>query len=639
MSNYYPSASRITTWSPGVIQGVVGGIPSRAGGNIINVATYGWSAAASAATNTTAFNDALAASAPGDIISIPAGTFAVTTLANPYSKSNRTVRGAGQGLTIIKPTGGTGVSIGSGSDYGSAFNPVADIAGMTKDSNIITLVDGSGLPSPSGESTYRIGRIKLVNEATTPIVNVTGYPNTRSPTVVMTARSGNTVTLMQPLPSAFAAGASGAVLEIGFQLAWYGTGIGLEDLTIDGNDAGGAMSVGVALDYVANCWVKNVKVIGQANYGIRLYDCSNFEIRKCWIDAGFGGGSNHGGILCNFSSYGLVEDNIAINNGPNFEINFSATSNIFAYNYLGDGTLNCNHGAHNSYNLFEGNIYGFCQSDGYFGGESENTDLRNWSQLGIITNLKRFSRNRNILGNVIGTGGETYDGIERWGYPNIGNTSFNGTAQPSTGDWWLDWDTGTGMAKQWTGILTTRTSDTAGVVTLGTGQGTDFATSLAGAASSVRGLRPASGAQGGILTVTSVVGDVVTFTGYSVVLPALTDPVILDPSASGFQEQDLDVEATLDRKENYYVFTGNIPVGEQVSPDVLPPSYAYSSKPSWFNSLAWPPIEPTAPVFDPEILPAGYRALNGGADPPGGGGGGSDTLTCITLNTGTFTIG
>jgi hypothetical protein len=41
-----------------------------------------------------------------------------------------------------------------------------------------------------------------------------------------------------------------------------------------------------------------------------------------------------------------------------------------------------------------------------------------------------------------------------------------------------------------------------------------------------------------------------------------------------------------------------------------------SSKPSWFNSLAWPPVDPDAPVFDYEIIPAGYRYMNAGSDPP-----------------------
>lgn len=619
MADYYPSSSRITTWSPGVIQGVVGGIPSRSGGNIWDVQDYGWGEAEAAADNTAAFNAALAASSEGDIIEIPAGEFDITSLSVPYSASNRTVRGAGMGLTILNPSSGTGVSVGSDSDYGNAFNPVATITAMTANSNVITVADGSGMPSPSGESTYRMCRIQLANESTTPIVEVAGRTKVRSFAVLLTGRSGNTLTLAQPLPSGFADGLSGATIECGFQLAWFGRGIGIEDLTIDGTDAAGVMDNGLAFNFASGCWAKNVKVLRHDNYGIKVYDCTNTEIRRCWIDAGFGGGSNRSGLLYNFSSYGLIEDNIVVNNGPNFEINFSSTANVFSYNYLGDGLLNCNHGAHNSYNLYEGNICWFFQADGYFGGCSEETDYRNWMQSGVVTNMKRFTRNRNIIGNIVGTPGETYstDSSEHWGTPNIANNNSVGTAEPSTGDWWADWNTGTNSVKTWTGVLTTRTSDTAGVITLGTGQGTDFAASLAATGGTQRGLYPGA-LQDGIFYVTGQVGDVVTFNNFSTVLNTQGDAVTLFPSAGGFQEKDLDVANTTIRKGNYYVLTGDIPSGEALGGSTLADSYAYATEPGWWGDDAfvgtWPPFDPASPgTPSASRLPAGVRH---GATPP-----------------------
>jgi len=616
MSNYYPDSSRITQWVPGTIQGVVGGIPTYSGATI-DVAGFGWSESNSEADNNTAFNAAAATSSPGDIISIPAGDFDASP-SMPYTLSNRLVRGAGVGVTTLHPSAQKGFNIGSGSDYGNSFNPKADISSITKDSNVIVLTDGTGFPSPSGESTYRIARLYLPNEAETPIVSVSAQEFIRCPSVVVTGRSGNNLTLSQPMPSAYtqALAIPGAHIEIGFQLVRYGTGMGVEDLTIDGNDSGGSMSVGLSFDYVANCWAKNVKVVGQGTYGIQLYDSVNYEVRRCWVDLPFGGGggSNHAGILCNFCANGLVEDNISVNNGPNIEINFAATGNIFSYNFLGTGILNCNHGAHNAYNLFEGNIYGYTQSDGYFGGESENTDFRNWMRLGIISNLKRFSRNRNIIGNIVGTPGQSYDNdaTGQWGDPNIGNTNSIGTAQLSVGDPWLDWDSVNGVPKTWPGTLTTRTTDKSGVITIQTGAGADFATSLAGTADNVRGLIPDSGAQGGIFTVLSVVGDLVTFNNYSVVLPALNDPVTLNPSANGFQEKDLDVAATVLRKENYSVFHGEIPSGELVAPDVIPVSYAYASEPPWWSDESYtgpfPGVEPTDPnSVSITSNPAGFR--------------------------------
>lgn len=50
----------------------------------------------------------------------------------------------------------------------------------------------------------------------------------------------------------------------------------------------------------------------------------------------------------------------------------------------------------------------------------------------------------------------------------------------------------------------------------------------------------------------------------------------------------------------------------------LPSSYVYSSKPSYFNSLTWPPFDPSNPgAANMEDIPAGYRLTNG-TDPPAG---------------------
>ncbi len=60
------------------------------------------------------------------------------------------------------------------------------------------------------------------------------------------------------------------------------------------------------------------------------------------------------------------------------EINYGSCGNVFAYNFCYDsssygvvgGSIDSNHGPHNSYNLYEGNIAPNIQSDGYFGSAS-----------------------------------------------------------------------------------------------------------------------------------------------------------------------------------------------------------------------------------------------------------------------------
>ncbi len=54
----------------------------------------------------------------------------------------------------------------------------------------------------------------------------------------------------------------------------------------------------------------------------------------------------------------------------------------------------------------------------------------------------------------------------------------------------------------------------------------------------------------------------------------------------------------------------------RIAPKPIPNSYFLTSKPSWFGSLAWPPVDPAHPVTnDPTIIPAGYRYIHG-IDPP-----------------------
>jgi hypothetical protein len=100
-----------------------------------------------------------------------------------------------------------------------------------------------------------------------------------------------------------------------------------------------------------------------------------------------------------------------------------------------------NHGPHDMMNLWEGNICEMFGSDGYFGGSSHGTVLRNYFTgvnpiSGNTTNpiiFNRLSYYYNLVGNVLGsstmnpTSYETVadpaspGAIYRLGYPNIGN--------------------------------------------------------------------------------------------------------------------------------------------------------------------------------------------------------------------------
>lgn len=599
MADYYPASSRFGLYSPGVIQGIVGGIPSRSGGNVIDATDYGLDEGETESNNATALTAACAAAVNGDVVTLPAGSFNVTALNPGLTTTNMsiTVRGAGMNSTILHCSASAGVGIEASTDFGSVFNPSSTITAMARGSNVITVADGSGFPSPSSLDTYRLARISLVNELVTPIMAGRHYPVIRFFDVVMVSRSGNNITLAQPLPSAFTAGATGAVFELAHQLAnQLRSGFGLEDLRIDGTVAG-TMQYGVVIASHHQSWIKNVRIKGFINYGIRMYDCHGCEIRGCWSKGPGGTPTNNSGILTNTSSNLLIEHNIIVDSFPDVEMSQGTIQSVFGYNYCGNGQMIVNHGPWNSYNLFEGNTCDYLHSDGFFGGESENTFYRN--RPGLLPILKRFSRNANVIGNVVFD--PTRDGSEVMGYPNIGNSSHTGTAEFSTGDYWLDWDSGTGRPKTWSATLTTRSTTTTGVLTLGTGQGTSFAASIAQGGQGDRWITFDANTHGpiaGIFHVTDITGDVVTFTGWSQPdLPDVGETGTIEPGTDGFQEQDLDVINTMISLGNYRTHLAAIPSEEALGSYTLPDSYYLSGTPQEFTgaSLAFPPYDPTDP--------------------------------------------
>jgi hypothetical protein len=185
------------------------------------------------------------------------------------------------------------------------------------------------------------------------------------------------------------------------------------------------------------------------------------EISRCSFDGRSLSGPNGAGVLWEGSSCGLVEDNIIKQVSAHIQVNLGSSGNVFAYNFLSDSTLvgeygpsiTGNHGPHNSFNLYEGNIAPNYQSDGYYGSSSESTLFRNWLHGDnptrpprYVVSLNRFCRMYSMIGNVIGrpTRAAPSLGLVQLGYPNIGNSYYVGFAEPSVGDWWVDYGTVTG---------------------------------------------------------------------------------------------------------------------------------------------------------------------------------------------------
>jgi hypothetical protein len=134
----------------------------------------------------------------------------------------------------------------------------------------------------------------------------------------------------------------------------------------------------------------------------------------------------------------------------------ACVGNVIAYNYctnetgvtFAPGAVGGNHGAHNMFNLWEGNYAQNYESDGYYGSDSYCTLARNYfsgqynratyqEECAIV--LGHWATNYNILGNILGTGsgystiyeasgGSAQNGvIYRLAYPTAYNRSAGGS--------------------------------------------------------------------------------------------------------------------------------------------------------------------------------------------------------------------
>lgn len=518
------------------------------------------SSAGDSSDRTREINSAIATCPTGQVVLLGPGTFRCNSaIAIGTTKNGIVLRGSGVGVTIIDSrASGEAIMIGTG---GGDWPWKTDGPALSTDASA-----GTSVVSMASTSSFAVGdhvRFSQAPDLTLPVIDVAGVNNrVQLHNTTVTAKTASTITIEDPMPFAFTTALNARANVIG---GGYTENCGVENLTVT---CANASSVdGIKMWNTYKCWLKNLHVILPQNHNLYMICALHCEVRKVFFDRISNQGSNGGGILIERSSMNLIVDSIIYDSFPNLEVNFGCTGNVFAYNLWDDATalsgawgmsVNMNHGAHNSFNLFEGNVTPSFQPDGYFGSVSHDTIFRNrihgyqaYNKVGdasgsVAIKLKRFTRYYNVVGNILGmprssavyehtASGASTPAMYQLGYPNIGNHSYSGTAEPSAGKWWADWGSSTGP--------------------------------------------------------------------------------------SGYQERDLDVANTLIRKGNYNTVNSAIPSNESLGSDTLPNSLFINSKPAWFYELAWPPFDPTRPVIDMvasiTAIPAGYRYLNSGMDPSG----------------------
>jgi hypothetical protein len=585
-------ADRKIDWTPGVSVGVIGGIPTDRS-NLVDVTKAPYNADNTGNTDaSSAIQAAINAAKSGDVIYLPAGTYSCSSPISTSYKSNITLRGAGEGTVINASVGGANfLQVGGGSDYNWSWPTAGNTitGGLGKGSTKITLADTSA---------FAVGQIVQIcsdNDFNIPVISVFGYQGLRRQMTRVTAKTGTTLSVFPALYGDYST--TKAVVHVA---QFQANGVGVEDLLLDMSRSTAPFSIWLEQAY--GCWVKNVRVRFSANYHIFLNDSLNCEVRHCYLDQLNHVGTNGAGVLCNTVSGCLVEDNIIYKAFPLIEVNHGSSGNVFAYNFCEDSgpgvAIDSNHGPHNAYNLYEGNIAPNLQADGYFGSASHDTIFRNWfhstlnNQMAWAISLNRFTRYYSIVGNVFQKPGFNWtgDGVSL-GNPNMGNSSYTTIGLPVI-------DSVIGGLTSLLG-LTPAISQSGQTVTAN------------------QGIFTPDSVGSFILTPTSnVLSSIVEYKDSRTVVVATTQSLsavnfFLTKGPSGFQELDSGVAATLIRKGNYYYRGTAIPDNESLGGEVLPASLYRTEKPAWFGDLTWPAFDPNSPNPSYRAIPAGLRYVTG----------------------------
>ncbi len=458
-------------WTPNVVTGVIGGIPTRpsGGGVVINmVADYG--ADPTGVTDCSALvQTAVNASHDYDVIYFPAGIFKMNSgVTIGTGKNNLVFRGANVGFATLTTINAfcSGVLFTYGrfdaaSDYSwgqpqyanptdTSANQVA--SGGTKGSTQVVIGDTTGF------SAGQLIQFALFNQQDNTaitagavlVMDVKGQETSRRPMAFITSvPDGTHINFSPALPFDFD---SGLPVYLNYP-SGYNSGYGIENITIDGNSAATAV---VWFRFCDGCWMSYVNAIHFTNYVVSQDNSMNFEAAHCTIEGTNVLSPNHGGFLMNHVNRALIYDNVVVHCFPPFEVNSSSVGNVIAYNFAymsGGANIDTNHQPHNSHNLFEGNISPNMQCDGNSGSTSEDTFFRNWltgtffldTGDTVPVGLNRFTRKYSFIGNIINNPAWTLGATGySFGNPYLGNGYSFGTAQPSVGSYWLAWkDTGT----------------------------------------------------------------------------------------------------------------------------------------------------------------------------------------------------
>lgn len=518
---------------------------------------------------------------------------------------------------------GTGGAEPSGSVFSITGSPVRGATAITVPGHNFT--DGNML-----RLTLRNQQdVAAIIAGATPVIDMNGYDRKRQQMTEIQSIAGDVITIYPPilfdLPVGLDPQASeytNIVDKAGFE------SFSIRNITLLSPQAL------IALNVARDSWMYDIDSQVTANYAVGCYSNLFCEYRRCWVGYRPGGGTSGAGFLGSSSTGVLVIHSIFVNIFPNIEINFGFCGSAFLYNY-GNGTFDTNHGAHNCYNLYEGNIFSVMVSDAYHGSESESIWYRNyaWDDYSASTYLKlcRFSRNCVMALNVAGEPG-WQNGVISLGEPFFAGQAAVGVAEPTAGNVWPDLEVG------YHGTITNKISANKAEVTL-----------VANPASVSAEYWPIYvwwNNNANLRTQMTLISQSGT-DNVVWMLEGLNSPggndmpengtdVQLWVGYNGFPQLDLDVENTLIQEGNR-IATGASSTLQPITPGVdQPASQAFTSRPpvsEWAADLPWPAINAITPVYSINNTASG-RWWNTGS----GATVGEATVSAVATVSGTTTV-
>ena len=447
------SSDRTINWIPGVTVGVQGSIPQRT--SIINVLLPPYNADNTGATSAlAAIQAAINTATDGQVVYCPPGTYNIVPPPGQQgltlNRNNITLRGAGSNTVFV---GCLTVGLNPNGNYAVGY-ALSIASGATKGSTNLTFVNAADLNGSHvavGDS-FSISSTITGNNQFQYIVSNGGdaaatAAHTLKQPVMITSVSGNSCTFSPPLVWDFTNSPVATPMNlVAYQQLQMRYGVGLENFTLQTTNSTltSAPTFMLSLSMLYNSWVTGCNFYNGLNYNVYFEYCIGCTFDHNQVRYSRSSGSNHAGLLTANDSGCLIEDNI-ISDGlePGMEWNDGFCGNAIFGNFFTNNLADIDmHNTHPVMNLWEENVAGSFEVDGYFGSCSHQTVFRN--RFYGTAAFKRWSTYMQVVGNVMGntsipfiyySTNSNYPGTQGWsvfefGFPNIGNTTYNAQSPP-----------------------------------------------------------------------------------------------------------------------------------------------------------------------------------------------------------------